>query len=458
MKKLKTTPADARQTALTILSELDKKRQTLDAVLEDIFGKDCWLQRRDRAFANALVYGVIRWREDLDWIIDHFSKTCLNKIDPFVLNILRIGVFQIKYLDRVPDSAAVNTSVELAKSVAAPWVVRYVNGLLRNVTRNYKSIPYPDINKTPAEALSVSKSFPLWLIQRWLDRFGLETTSSLCDATNIIPPITLRTNTLKISRKNLIKELEGMTEKITSTEYSPDGISFSSPDLSIPEMECFQNGYFQVQDEAAQIVSLLLSPEPGQTVLDACAGLGGKTGHIAQLMKNSGSITVMDKNRNKLLQLKNEINRLGISIVKSVQHNLDQPPDQLKSSRFDCILLDAPCTGLGVLRRNPDTKWSASEKDLLRCKQRQIKFLNNIANLVKPAGVIVYAVCSTELEENEQVIDAFLTSHPEFKTEKRPTLLPGKISSLIDENGFIKTSPDKNNMDGFFAACLRRNS
>ncbi len=446
---------DARKTALFILDTLDKGRNTLDSVLENVLEKNAMISRRDKALLYALVYGVLRWRGRLDWIIGHFSKTRLEKINPKVLNILRLGVFQIIYLTRIPVSAAVNTSVEMAKSIAKPWVVRYVNAVLRNAARGYEKVPFPNTEKDPVSALAAKKSFPKWLIKRWLHRFGLKETETLCNAINSIPPITICTNTLKTTREKLMRSLECDVENIKHTSYSPDGICFFNPRSPISEIKAFKDGWFQVQDEAAQLVTLLLNPQPGETVLDACAGLGGKTGHIAWIMKNRGKIVAMDNDAEKLLRLESEMHRLGVSIVTTCKHDLNNPLSGKPFTAFDRILLDAPCSGLGVLRRNPDTKWSTSKKNLTRYQKRQAIFLDNLAHLVKPSGVLVYAVCSTEPEENEEVVKNFLNNHSEFVIETNPAGLPARVSSLVNQNGYLRTFPHLNNMDGFFSVCFR---
>jgi len=447
---------DARKTALLVLNTLDKKRKTLNSVLEEVIAKQVRLSKKDLALLYALVYGVLRWRGRLDWIIKHFSKTRLNRINPQVMNILRLGLFQVIYLTRVPVSAAVNTSVEMTKSVADPWVVRYVNGLLRNAVKNYRHVPFPDVANDPVLALASSKSFPKWLIKKWLDRFGLKETELLCDAINTIPPITVRANRLKTTRKTLMESLKGVAEHITETPYAPNGVSFFNPKKPIPAIDSFQKGLFQVQDEAAQLVTLLLNPQPGETVLDACAGLGGKTGHIAQRMENKGTLTAMDNDEQKLLRLMSEMNRLGVSIVTTKIHDLNNPLSPKRFGMFDRILLDAPCSGLGVLRRNPDAKWIASKQNLAHFQNRQIRFLENLAHLIKPSGVMVYTVCSTEPEENEAVVKLFLNKHSDFAIESNTTEMPPEICTLVNSNGYLRTLPHLNNMDGFFAACLKR--
>ena len=447
---------EVRKTALYILNTLNKERNTLDNLLEDVFREKTLFSKKDRALLQALVYGVLRWRGRLDYIIDYFSKTRLNKINPNVLNILRLGLFQIIYLDRIPVSAAVNTSVEMTKAAAAPWVVGYVNGLLRNAVREYGHVTFPDVDKDPVKALATKKSFPEWLIKRWLDRFGLKETGLLCDAINTIPPITVRCNTLKTNRKKLVKALERYAEKIKITNYAPDGGFFFNPKRSIPNIEAFENGLFQVQDEAAQLVTLHLNPQSGETILDACAGLGGKTGHIAQMMKNSGRLVAMDKDENKLMRLESEMHRLGVSIVTTCIHDLSSPLNREHFGKFDRILLDAPCSGLGVLRRNPDIKWRASQQNLAYCQKRQALFLDNLAHFVKPSGVLVYAVCSMEPEENESVIKGFLNKHAKFAIEKKSTGLSFDACSLVTRDGYLKTFPHLNNMDGFFSICMKR--
>jgi len=449
---------NARKIALDILSRLDKNRATLDSTLDAVTGLNLPLERRDRALLNALVYGVLRWRGRLDYIIGHFSRTKLKKIDPAILNILRLGLLQILYLDRIPVSAAVNTSVEMAKSVAQSWVANYVNGVLRTSAREHAGVPFPSRRKTPVFALAVEKSFPEWLIKRWLKRFGLEETRSLCDAINSIPPITLRTNTLKTNREALLESIKGDVYSVRPTLVSETGLSCLKPDCVLSEMSTFKRGGFQVQDEAAQLVSSLMAPQPGETVLDACAGLGGKTGHIAQLMKNSGTLIAADKDSEKLSRLESEMDRLGVTMVRTLCHDLKYQMSETHSKSFDRVLLDAPCSGLGVLRRNPDTKWSSSEKDLKKSGQRQLTLLENLSSLVKPSGVMTYAVCSIEPEENEAVILSFLKKHEEFVIDRITKGLSQKASALIDPEGYLRTFPHRDDMDGFFAVRLKRSA
>lgn len=459
MESLTRVPAapnlNARQAALRVLNILEKKIIPLNLLLADFDFSGSVDAGAERALLNSLVYGVLRWRGRLDWIIAHFSKTRLNQIDPDILNILRLGLFQTIMLDKIPVSAAVNTSVEMAKTFSGPWVVRYVNGLLRNAVRNYSKVVFPDLEKMSARSLAVNLSFPEWLIKRWLNRYGSYTTKSLCEIINIIPPVTLRTNTLKISRSQLIKLLTGQSKQIKPTSLAPDGIIIEQLSKPIFQLPGFSKGCFQVQDEAAQLAVLLLNPQPGEIILDACAGLGGKTGYLAQLMKNRGQIYAIDNQPLKLEKLAQEMQRLGVSIICPLIKDLTAQEQLCKLPGFDRIFLDAPCSGLGVIRKNPDIKWARGKQDLARYQKKQITLLHNLARYLKPGGSIVYAVCSFEPEENEQVIDPFLATHPDFSVSKESYGLLDKNSGLLNEKGYFKARPFPDNMDGFFAVALK---
>ena len=447
---------DSRKTALEVLNTVTLGNKTLDSVMGDIPQDERYLSRRDRALFTAIVYGVLRWRGRLDHVIAHFSNTPIKKIEPGVLNILRLGLFQLIHLDRIPDSAAVHTAVEITKKFSTSRTAGFVNALLRKSAANHSSINFPKFEVDPVAFLTISQSLPDWLVQRWLKRFDKEAIMNLCSTINSIPPITIRINTLKITRKQLILSLENQVERMQPTVVAPDGIKLINPKSAIPGMSTFKKGWFQVQDEAAQLVALLLNPQPGESVLDACAGLGGKTAHLAQLMQNQGSLTAIDRDEEKLRQLDSEMRRLGIDIVQTRGHDLHTPLDKKKVAVFDRVLLDAPCSGLGVLRRNPDIKWNSTEKSLKRHANKQRRFLEILAPLLKSNGVLVYSVCSIEPEENEAVIRAFLKNHPEFVIDKSQGKLPERMHSLAEPKAGFKTLPALNDMDGFFLTRLKR--
>ena len=447
---------DARKTALAVLNRLNRGKKTLDAVLSELPGEEGFGSRRDRALFTAMVYGVLRWRGRLDYVINYFSNRPIRKIDPAVLNILRLGLFQIIYLDRIPDSAAVNTAVELTKQIASIRVAGFVNAVLRKAARHYTQVPFSTFANNPMAYLTNTCSLPDWIAQRWLKRFNPKMLTALCDTINSIPPITIRTNTLQTKREALRFSLQDEVESVRKTPIAPDGLTIKGPKKAIPEFAEFKKGRFQVQDEAAQLVSLLLNPKPKETVLDACAGLGGKTAHMAQLMQNKGKLVAIDKDEKKLQKLGFEMQRLNISIVHARCHDLNSSLDHKQIGDFDRILLDAPCSGLGVLRRNPDIKWNSKKADLMRQANTQKQFLANLAKLLKLNGILVYAVCSIEPEENEAVVNAFLKNHPEFVIDKYLGSLPESLLSQVEPKTGFKTLPMLDNMDGFFLVRLRK--
>jgi len=448
---MKQTP---RQLALDVLDRLQRSGELLDPIMDEVLAEGPFPDSRDRALFHSLVYGTLRWRGRLDRIIGHFSKTPLKKIDPAVINILRLGLFQVVFLDRIPVSAAVNTSVQLAKEQAPPWVAGFVNALLRNAATNWEQVPLPDPVQQPERHLAVRCSLPLWLVGRWIERFGEVQAKSLCQAVNEIPPVTARVNTLLTSRSRLIAALKTECGEVAAGALSPEAVLFRNPAMAVSSLESHRKGWFQVQDEAAQLVVHLFDPKPGERVLDACAGLGGKTGHIAQQMQDRGKVIAADKDGNKLSRLASEMNRLSISIVECRTVDLLKEPDACSES-FDRILLDAPCSGLGVLRKNPDARWRTEKKDLKRFAGHQQRLLEQVAPMVKPSGVLVYAVCTTEPEETDGVVDAFLTSCPDFQPF-RPSALSGFLNDLVDDRGKFYAFPHRHGTDGFFAQSFVR--
>jgi 16S rRNA (cytosine967-C5)-methyltransferase len=447
---------DGRKTALFILDRLQQGPATLDAVMAAIDGKLHAMPSRDRALTQTIVYGVLRWQRRLDAYIAHFSETKKRRIDPIVLNLLRIGIFQILYLDRVPVSAAVNTTVQLTKTHAPYWVVGYVNGLLRQVARKHADLTLPIDQRDPIETLGIQKSFPTWMIQRWVNRFGAKETVALCDAMNQIPAITVRVNTLKNSRREVMKFLESYVESVQVTPYSPLGLKLDGLRQAVDHIPAFKRGAFQVQDEAAQLATLIMDPKPGESILDACAGLGGKTSHIAQAIQNQGLVIAADRLAGKLRLLQKEMQRLGITCVRPMTIDWSRSDTELNLPRFDRILLDAPCTGMGVIRRNPDAKWRAEKSNFRRYQQRQLDILNRMAPLLKPKGIVIYTVCSFEPEENEFVINGFLKNHSEFVKEDIGPCDPDEIVKLGSQKGLLRTFPHRHAMDGFFFARLRK--
>ncbi len=455
---IKTIPpaisSDSRSLAWKILVSLSKSDKTLDSILSDLLDKTPGISASDRHLIYAIVYGVLRSRARLDWILGKFSKTPPGRLDPDIFWILRIGLFQILYLDRIPDSAAVNTSVNLVKQTDKPWLTGFVNGVLRQAIRQHESITFPDIEKNPVQAISITRSMPEWIVTRWIDRFGVSETDALCAFLNTIPPITLRTDTRNIDRQTLAQKLIHQVDKLTLTDVSPDAIRLMGLSTRIDQLSGFDRGEFQIQDEAAQLVSLMVNPQPGETVLDACAGKGGKTGHMAQLMANQGQIFAVDMLSDNTIRLNAEMQRLRVTCVTTQVHDWESDTKPDLPERFDRILVDAPCSGLGVLRRNPDIRWRTSRQNLKVFQDRQKWLLDRTIAWLKPGGHLVYAVCSMEPEETDAVIQAILANHPGMAVDPVPAGLPDTAAPLIESSGYLRTIPHRCNMDGFFAVSL----
>ena len=446
---------NALETALEILLGFDSQSGLLEALEQKAFARHPGLTRKDRAFVTALAHGVIRWRARVDWIIAFFSKAPDSRISPRVKNILRLGVFQLLFMSRVPPAVSVNACVGLAKKRSPAWIPPFVNGVLRNVARQGSQIAIPDPAADPVQAVSVGESFPEWLVARWLSRLGLEQTIALCQALNRVTPITVRTNTLLTTPAGLKTPLFPEVENLWPTLHAPVGFHFQRPRQAISCLDAFKKGWFAVQDEGAQLIGHLLSPRPGERVLDACSGLGVKSGHLAQLMENQGQILALDSDSSKLQTAAQEMQRLGATIVVARQWDLNRPyPDS--GNGFDKILVDAPCSSLGVIRKHPDAKWIKSPDTILQCARIQSRILDSASVSLKIDGCLVYAVCSLEPEETMEVVLNFLSRHPDFALDEKSDTLAQFVSRFVNQEGFFHTEPHTHDMDGFFAVRLTR--
>ncbi|MFP4446881.1 MAG: 16S rRNA (cytosine(967)-C(5))-methyltransferase RsmB [Desulfosudaceae bacterium] len=455
---MKTPFPDARSVAAAVLNELETGRQTLDGIMEKNMSAAAMPDRRERALVTTLVYGVLRHRNALDWLIAELSRTPFQRIEPGIRNTLRLALFQIYYLDRIPDYAAVNAAVTMAGRTGHPRLKGFVNGVLRAAIRNREQVAWPDVRQEDLAPLAVALSLPEWLLQRWVDRYGRKMTETMGRALNTIPPVTVRANLLKTTPARARESLSGEVSRLQEGRYAPGAFSFYSPRVPVDELDAFRQGWIQVQDEAAQLVCRYFDPRPQETILDACAGRGGKTAHIAQLMENRGKIYAVDRNPGKLAVLEGEMKRLGVRNVTAAAADLLQDDHLPGPARYDRIFADCPCSGLGVLRRNPDTRWSVTPTDIERHRGLQVRLLDRLAPRVRPGGLLLYAVCSREPEENEQVIEAFLNLHPEFGINRKHGLLGGAAEDLVDEKGCFASAVYPHDLDGFFGVRLQKKS
>ena len=443
-----------RAICLEILNRVEGMDGHPDRLLTDSFKRYRHLVPVDRAFLTELTYGVLRWRGRLDWIIRFFSEIPFEKIEPAILNILRLGLYQIEFLSRTPSSAAVNESAELAKNIRGKGGAGFVNAVLRSAIRERGEISYPDIEQDPLLHISVVQSHPLWLVRRWVEEMGVEQTLGICAANNRIAPLVLRTNTLKTDRTELIGKLDEKGLNPSAAPYSEEGIVLRGPPPA-SELPFLKEGLYVIQDEASQLVTSILDPKPGESVLDACASPGGKTTHIAQRMENKGEVYATDLSTGKVDLIKEACGRLGIKTVKAVRGDATRPFPFVAGLRFDRVLADVPCSGFGTLQRNPDLKWGKGEKDIERLRRLQFSILGNVCDYVRGGGILVYSTCTVFHEENEDVVGEFLRGHPEFRLDQISEVLPGKCHSF-SKDGYFKTFPRRDEMDGFFVARMAR--
>jgi 16S rRNA (cytosine967-C5)-methyltransferase len=447
---LKTT--NPRRAACEILMRIEGEHCHADSLIDRELSTGA-LRGPDRGLLTELVFGVLRRRETLDHIINQFSSQKTGRLERSVLVLLRMGIYQSFFLDRIPVSAAVNETVNLAKAFA-PRASGFINAVLRRADRERDVISWPDRTGEPTEYLSRYYSHPKWLVEDWIRQLGPDEAEGLARTMSELPPLTFRTNALRTTREKLLGQLveEGVRSEIC--KFSPDGIHVLSH-VNPASLPSFREGLFTVQDESSQLASILLAPKPGDSVLDACAAPGGKSTHMAQLMGNSGSVLACDANSGKLRLIADTAQRLGISIIETCTLDAAGLPDALDGKVFDRVLVDAPCSGLGVLRRNPEGKWRKSRADVMRLASLQKTILVNLAVRLKSGGVLLYSTCSTSIEENEGVIDDFLTVRSDFVIEDLRGLFPA-LSPFFTDRGFFRSWPHRHGMDGFFAARLRR--
>ena len=445
-----------RDLALAALVDLGDRPGFPERYLEREFHGAQHLNERDRAFTVHLVQGVLRWRLRLDWMIQQSLRFPFKKIEPPILNILRIALYQIFFMDRVPESAAVNEAVKQSMVSGRRHVAGFVNGILRDICRRRDKLTFPDRKNNPVQYLSVFYSYPEWLVVKWIKETGMDFTEQLLSAGNRIPRIVFRVNRLKTDRAALIRLLEEDGVQGVSTRYSPEGIEVQDMKGPVTSLRAFDIGLFQVQGEAAQVCSHLLSPEPGEAVLDLCAGLGGKSTHLAQLMNDKGLILSLDTNHGRLIRLAQSSRRLGIDCIRPIVADAGARLSSLFQYPFDKILIDGPCSGLGIISRHPDGKWIRDKQDIERLTGIQRRILMGAAPLLRRGGKMLYVTCTISQEENEGVVSDFLEENSAMIRENLKDHVPEWGHELIDDRGFLRTFPHVHGMDGFFGALFTK--
>ncbi|MBE7010591.1 MAG: 16S rRNA (cytosine(967)-C(5))-methyltransferase RsmB [Ruminococcaceae bacterium] len=438
----------ARETALKILAEIEKNQAYLNISFQEKM-HDSSLSARDIAFVKELVYGVTKRKITLDYAASRYSSVKLKKLSVYILSILRMGLYQMFYMDKIPQSAAVNESVKLAGKYGHGASRGYVNALLRKLAK--EGLPEPTETES-ISALSVRYSHPEELVAWYVKTFG-EKAQELLKQNNVMPPLCVRINSLRTTAEQLKTKLaeEGIEARSGSLTHSALLLTNGSPQ----RLSAYAEGLFTVQDQSAQLAALALSPKPGNRVLDACAAPGGKTTHMAEMMENQGDITALDIYEKRLRSVTQTAQRLGVLIITTcacdaATYKAEKP--------FDKILVDAPCSGLGVIRRRPDIKYKENLTDFAGLVTTQKAILENCASLLAKDGELVYSTCTVNPMENEGVVQSFLESHPEFSLVPITHSEMSQEALALFETGMGTVYPTPEGGDGFFIAKLKRNA
>ncbi|MCD6188260.1 MAG: 16S rRNA (cytosine(967)-C(5))-methyltransferase RsmB [Desulfuromusa sp.] len=424
-----------------------------DVMLDTVLGRSK-LDLRDRRLVTELVYGILRLQGRIDFALTQFCNQPLQRLQPEVLWLLRLGAYQLLELDRVPAHAAVNSTVELARELQLEAAVGFINAVLRSLDRGRTDIPWPAPEKIKPYLQHVC-SQPAWLTKELMRQLPNVAARALGESLAGPPPLTLRVNSLKTDREDFLTALAAVEHQAHPCSFAPEGVTIDR--RSEQPLPGDAEGWYQIQDEASILMAHLLDASPGQRILDACAAPGGKTTHLAALTDNRAEILALDKYPRRVELIEEGAQRLGCTSIVARQWDLTENPDFLERESFDRILLDAPCSGLGVLRRNPEGRWNKSPVNLRELAVLQRQILDSVAPLVKPGGKLLYSVCTFSHIETDATIDSFLEDHPEFELED----LGGKFSSdwvdLFTEKGTLRSYPYcHDNMDAFFAARLQR--
>ena len=441
-----------RELASEILLKVDRNKAYADILLDQTLRAKPF-DDRDRALLTELVYGTLRWRGAIDARLSPQMRRPLSKADPFIRNLLRLTLYQIIFLDKIPAYAAVNEAVDLAK-LRGVKAAGFVNGVLRNFLRGADQAAEAEPNDQSVEALAKELSHPEWLVRRWLGDFGAAEATSLMRANNNRAPLVLRANLLKCTREELLERFLTAGIDAKPAYWSPQGISVVSGAV-VTDLPGFAEGLFQVQGEASQLVTYVLAPQPGERILDACAAPGGKSTHIAEMMRDAGEVIALDPFARGVDRIKENAARLQLNSVRALRGDASRKLDRSLGEPFERILVDAPCSGLGTLRSHPEIKWQRDESDIKRLRRLQSQILANVAAHLKPGGVLVYSTCTLTTEENAGVVEGFLHDHGGFELEDVAGYLPEGARHLKRDK-YFQAFPHRDNTDGFFAARMRK--
>ena len=434
-----TNGISVRELVLDILIEVNEKEQYSHLVIRDVLNKYQYLEKQERAFLTRLAEGTIEHMLEMDFIINSFSKVKVNKMKPLIRNLLRMSVYQLKYMDSIPDAAVCNEAVKLARKRGFGQLRGFVNGVLRNIAREQAHLQYPDEKLEPVRFLEVTYSVPAWMVEQWIKDFGYEQTKGICASFLQERPITIRTNLTKATPEELKDKLEAEGVTVNKIEKLPYAFEISNYDY-LQALESFEAGLFYVQDISSMMVAEIAAPEKGNYIIDVCAAPGGKSSHLAEKMEGTGTVEARDLTEYKVSLIEENIERHGLKNMNAVQMDATLY-DEASKEKADVLICDLPCSGLGVMGKKTDIRYKMTaekQKDLVQL-QRQI--LDTVYTYVKKGGTLVYSTCTIHKDENAGNVEWFVKKHPEFEVISSEQMFPGGEYH-----------------DGFFIAKLRRNN
>ena len=445
-KKEQIWDGNVRDAALTILLAVDKHQAYSNLLLNQTINK-YKIDAKDRALLTELTYGTLQHKYTLDFYLEPFIR---GKMDLWVKWLLRLSLYQMEYLDRVPDHAAVNEAVEIAKRRGHKGIAAVVNGILRSILR--QGVRSTEEITEPKKRLAIETSHPEWLVERFAEAYGMEKTTEMLRENNVPPFNTVRVNTSKATVEEAMALLAEEGVEAQRSKIIPECLHLISGQAS--RTKAFKDGYITIQDESSMMPANALNPQPGWRVLDMCAAPGGKTTHMAEKMKNEGSILATDIHPHKLDLIDETSTRLGLNIIQTAPVDGRKAAEFLQAESFDAVLVDAPCSGLGVMRRKPDIKYTKREEDLSRLHTIQLELLDSAVKVLKKGGRLVYSTCTVNKEENEETVLAFLASHPEIESVPLENL-PKELLER-SQSGMLQVFPQDFGSDGFFVAAFRK--
>ena len=447
--------SNSRSLAFLAIKNVYQNKAYTDVALNRLLksvDKSVEINQTDRSFACELVYGIVRRQRTLDALIDLLGKKKAAQQPPDLRIILHLGLYQLRYLDRIPASAAVNTSVELAKANSLAKLSGVVNGLLRGYIRQAENNDPLQLPDDAIARLGVKHSFPDWIVETWLEQLPIEEVDQLLAWFNRSPKIDLRVNILKTSVAQVTKVFKAAGISVEPIPNLPQGLRLAGAG-AVTDLPGYKEGWWVIQDSSAQLVTHLLDPQPGETIIDACAAPGGKTTHIAELIGDRGRIIAADRAAKRLNKVRENAARLQLRSIEIVAGDSRNQPEFANIA--DRVLLDAPCSGLGTLHKRPDIRWRKTAQAIGELFELQKELLEQASNWVKPKGILVYATCTLNVLENEKVIQSFLENNSNWSIQSPPNAI---AQNWVTSEGWIKVYPHRDNMDGFFMVKLVRNN